>query len=72
MPRFGPIALNDLISALRSAGFKGPYIGGRHQFMMKDDLKLVVSNPHRGEIGRPLLSEILRQAGIPRDEWEKL
>jgi hypothetical protein len=28
--------------------------------------------PHQGDIGRDLLARILRQAGVDRDEWERL
>ena len=72
MPRFGPISRNDLIRALREAGFDGPYSGGKHSFMIKGDLTLTLPNPHRGDIGRELLIRILRQAGISREEWEEL
>jgi hypothetical protein len=37
-----------------------------------DQLRLFVPNPHKGEISRPLLGEILREAGISRAEWERL
>jgi len=33
---------------------------------------LRVPNPHQGAIGRGFLTRILRQAGISREEWEKL
>ncbi|MCY3019263.1 MAG: type II toxin-antitoxin system HicA family toxin [Planctomycetota bacterium] len=72
MPPFGPTKRADLVRALRRAGFAGPIPGGRHEFMVKGALKLTLPNPHRGDIGRPLLAEILRQAGLSRDEWEKL
>jgi predicted RNA binding protein YcfA (HicA-like mRNA interferase family) len=72
MPSFGPISRKDLIRALRRAGFDGPYSGGRHPFMIKDSLTLTVPNPHQGDIGRELLTRILRQAGISREEWETL
>lgn len=29
-------------------------------------------NPHRSDVGRELLSRILKQAGIDRDSWEKV
>jgi hypothetical protein len=32
----------------------------------------VKRNPHQADISRGLLARILRQAGIERDEWEKL
>ena len=72
MPRFGPIKRRDLIRYLRLAGFEGPYSGGRHQFMLREDTTIWIPNPHQGDIGRDLLARILRQASISRDEWEEL
>jgi predicted RNA binding protein YcfA (HicA-like mRNA interferase family) len=72
MPAFGPIKRSDLVRALKRLGFDGPYAGGKHEFMVKDSLKLRIPNPHQGEISRGLLAEILRQAEISRDEWENL
>lgn len=40
--------------------------------MIKGGLTLTVPNPHRGDIGIGLITRILRQAGIDKDEWEKL
>jgi predicted RNA binding protein YcfA (HicA-like mRNA interferase family) len=54
------------------AGFEGPFAGGRHAFMLKGDLSLVIPNPHKGDISRSLLKKLLRQAGISREEWESL
>ena len=72
MPPFGPISRRDLIRGLRQAGFDGPYAGGKHPFMLKGDLTLTVPNPHQSAIGRELLARILRQAGISREEWERM
>jgi predicted RNA binding protein YcfA (HicA-like mRNA interferase family) len=72
MPSFGPIKRVDLIRALRRAGFEGPFTGGKHQFMVRGELRLVIPNPHSGEIGRDLLIRLLRQANISREEWEQL
>ncbi len=72
MPPFGPIKRKDLIRYLRALGFKGPYVGGKHEYVVKAEIRLVIPNPHHGDIGRELLSRILRQAGIEKDEWEKL
>ena len=62
MPPFKPISRDNLIRALRKAGFDGPYSGGRHQS----------PNPHRGDIGKDLLLRILKQAEITREEFEAL
>lgn len=72
MPPFGSIKRHDLIQALRKAGFEGPMRGGKHEFMLKGHLRLVLPNPHQGEIGRELLARLLRQARLSRDEWERL
>jgi hypothetical protein len=40
--------------------------------MVKGHLRLVMPNPHAGEISKELLIRILRQAKISREEWEKL
>jgi hypothetical protein len=40
--------------------------------MQRGTLTIHVPNPHRADIGHKLLSEILRQAGISREQWEQL
>lgn len=72
MPSFGPISRRELIRALQPAGFEGPMAGGKHQFMIRGSVRLRLPNPHEGDISRDLLSRILRQAGISRQEWEQL
>jgi hypothetical protein len=37
--------------------------------MIKNDLVLTIPNPHSHEISVDLLARILKQAGIPREEW---
>jgi hypothetical protein len=57
---------------LRHAGFSGPYSGGKDQFMLKEHLRVRIPNPHKVDIGKNLLIKILREAGISKEEWEKL
>lgn len=40
--------------------------------MKKGSLKLRLPNPHQRDIGVPLLREILRQAGVSEEEWDRL
>jgi len=72
MPKFGPIKRKELIRYLRELEFKGPYSGGKHQFMVKGNIVLRVPNPHRSDIGKELLRRILRQAKIDIKTWENL
>lgn len=72
MPAWGPISRRDLIRTLRQIGFEGPFSGGKHQFMVRDDVVVTIPNPHGGDIGIDLLSRILRQAGVTRAEWTSI
>jgi len=69
--KLSPVSWKQLVSKLKSFGFDGPYSGGKHPFMIKGDLVLTLPNPHRKQIGVDLLSRILKEAGISRDEWLK-
>lgn len=66
------ISWRKLVQKFRKLGFDGPYSGGRHLFMIKGDLKVRIPNLHRGDISKHLIVEILRQAGISAEEWNKI
>jgi len=67
-----PISRRDLVQKLKKLKFKGPYSGGRHQFMARGALKIRIPNPHKSQdITDSLLNEILRQAGISRSEFDR-
>ncbi|HZS01816.1 MAG TPA: type II toxin-antitoxin system HicA family toxin [Chloroflexota bacterium] len=72
MPRLGPIKRDELIACLRRLGFDGPFPGSKHALMVKGQRRVRIPNPHRADISRDLVARILRQAGIDRDEWERL
>ena len=67
-PPFGPINRRDLIHHLRRAGFVGPDGGTKHEIYLRGTTRLHVPNPHKGDISRGLLSRLLKQAGISREE----
>jgi predicted RNA binding protein YcfA (HicA-like mRNA interferase family) len=71
MPPFKPVKRKELIKARKEAGFDGPFSGGRHEFLVKGELQLVLPNPHQSDISKDLLARILRQANLTREEWEK-
>jgi predicted RNA binding protein YcfA (HicA-like mRNA interferase family) len=70
MPRLTPVSRQQLVQRLRTLGFEGPYPGGRHEFMLRGDRRLILPNPHRGEISVDLLVRLLRLSGITREEWQ--
>lgn len=66
------ISRKELIKKFKALGYTGPFSGGRHQFMIKDKKKIRIPNPHgSGDIHISLVKEILRQAEININEWDK-
>lgn len=62
----------ELIRKFKALGWEGPLSGGKHPFMRRGKQKVHVPNPHGSKtVGPGLLRKILRQAGIPEDQWEK-
>ena len=68
----GPVSWDELSKKLSLLGFEGPYQGGKHPYMIKDGLVLTIPNPHKKEIGVDLLKRILKQAGVSREDWERV
>jgi len=69
--KLSPISWNNFVRKLKKFGFEGPFRGGKHPYMVKGDLVLTIPNPHKKEIGIDLLSRILKQANIRKDQWVK-
>jgi len=57
---------------LSPLGFEGPYSGGKHQFMVRDEVTVRIPNPHQGGVSVSLLARLLKQAGVSREEWESV
>lgn len=68
--RLVPVSRRELLRRLVRLGFDGPFSGGRHQFMVRNDRRLILPNPHRSDISVELLRRILEEAGITREEWD--
>ena len=66
------ISWRKFVQKFKRLGFDGPYSGGRHLFMVKERLRVRIPNPHRNDISKHLVSEILRQAEISIKEWENI
>lgn len=71
MPKLGSISHRALVRRLRSFGFAGPFQENDHPYMIKRDFALTIPNSHEKEISPDLISRLLRQAGIKREEWNK-
>jgi len=63
----------QLISALRKAGFEVLRVKGSHHFLRHSDGRCTVIPVHRGEvIGPGLLSRVLRDCDMARDDLLEL
>ncbi len=71
MPKVGPIKRRELIRGLKQFGFAGPFSGGKHQFMIKENLRVRIPNPHNEDIGINLLFRILKEADIDKEMWNE-
>ena len=69
MSRLMPVSRAMLIRRLKKLGFEGPFPGTDPDFMVRKDNFIRIPNVHRREIGANLITEILREGGITRDEW---
>lgn len=68
-----PISAEKLIKLLIRAGFEPVRQRGSHVILKHDDGRLTVIPVHRGEeIGRGLLSKIIKDTGLTKEEFLKL
>ena len=65
------LSRKELIRKFRALGYSGPFSGRKHEFMVKGTQKIRIPNPHMSDIGVSLVKEILRQAGISSQDWDK-
>jgi predicted RNA binding protein YcfA (HicA-like mRNA interferase family) len=72
VPRLTPCSRSDFIRKLKNLRYQGPFSGSDHEFMSKPGHgNIKVPNPHQGDISVDLLSRILRDSNISRDDWIK-
>jgi predicted RNA binding protein YcfA (HicA-like mRNA interferase family) len=73
MTKLSSLTGKELLAVLGKAGFQILRIKGSHHFLRHSDGRSTVVPVHSGEsIGPGLLSRILRDCDLSRDEFEKL
>jgi predicted RNA binding protein YcfA (HicA-like mRNA interferase family) len=65
------IIWKELLRKFRALGYNGPFSGGKHQFIIRGKQKVRIPNSNMSDIGVSLLKEILRQAGISSQDWDR-
>lgn len=66
------ISWRAFVKKFQHLGFDGPYSGGRHLFMCKNELKVPIPNKHKGDISIGLVNRILRECDISKEEWDTI
>ncbi len=69
MSKLIPVPRRELIRRLKKMGFTGPYTGSDHDYMVRDGVYVSIPNPLGSDISVKLLSIILKQGNISRNEW---
>ena len=70
MPKFPQLTGQQVIAALKRAGFDVLRVKGSHHFLSHNDGRCTVVPVHRGEpIGPGLISKILRDCDLERDAF---
>jgi predicted RNA binding protein YcfA (HicA-like mRNA interferase family) len=73
MAKLARLTGQQVIAALKKAGFEVLRIKGSHHFLSHEDGRRTVVPVHRGEvIGPGLMGKILRDCEMERDEFMKL
>ncbi|MCY7334491.1 MAG: type II toxin-antitoxin system HicA family toxin [Pseudanabaena sp. CAN_BIN31] len=73
MSKLPSVTGNQIIKALQKIGFAVARVRGSHHILMHPDGRRTVVPVHSGEdIGTGLLSQILKDCQITRDEFKEL
>jgi predicted RNA binding protein YcfA (HicA-like mRNA interferase family) len=68
MPHLPVISGDDFVKAMRKLGYQWDYTEGSHIILLHPS-KGRLSVPRHKELGRGLLRNLIRDAGISRDEF---
>lgn len=69
MPK--PISRREMLRRLRLFGWNGPFPGGKHMIMLKDNRSIHIPNPHGSDVDWSLMKRVLTQAEIDSREWDQ-
>ena len=72
MPPFGPIKRKNLVRYFKQYGFEGPYSGGKHQFMVKDDITIeIVELRKKAGVSQAVFASYLNVSTGLISQWER-
>ena len=72
MPRLPNLSARDAVSAFEKVGFRITGQKGSHiKLVNSRGIKIIIPN-HSGDLKRPLLKGLIKDAGLTEDEFRKL
>jgi len=72
MPKLTPLKPIEVIKKLKKLGFEGPIPWWRHAHMIKGELFIPIPLHGWKELWVGIISAIINEAWITREEWMKL
>lgn len=63
------ISWREMVRKFHGLGYRGPLSREKHLIVVRGDDVIHIPNPHRGNLSKQLIAEMLRRAGISRDDW---
>lgn len=67
-----PLKYHDFITKLRKIGLEGPHPGSKHPYFLFGRLKIIVPNPHGGDVDKSIVKKILDKIGKSPEEFFEL
>ena len=62
----------EFIAKLKKIGLEGPISGGKHPHFLFGNIKIIVPNPHGGDVDKNIVKKIISKIGITVEEFFKL
>jgi hypothetical protein len=70
--RLAPCSRTEFIRKLKNLSYDGPFAGAKHPVLSAPGKSnIIIPTLTGGDLSVDLLSRILRDAGIDRDEWTR-
>jgi len=70
MPK--PIKWREMVRRLRAAGWGPPEGDTKHPAMWKEGCRIIIPNPHQGDVDWSLMKRIPDNVCITPEEWDRL
>ena len=72
MPKLPVLSADQVVKALKRAGFRIVRQSGSHIHLWNDDSRTLVTVPNHSELAKGTLNSIIKQSKLDRDEFMAL